>query len=728
MPQVVQDLGPEAGVQQVQHGVLGAADVQVDAAVRHALARAHPVLLDLGVDQLLAVVRVQVAQLVPAGTGPVGHGVGLAAELPGPASVAQVQGDVDPVLVARQRGLGLGVGVVRVEGAGRVVLDLGQFKGQHRLGQRVGDAVLVVDDREGLAPVALAAEQPVAQPEVDGALADALARQPLGDAGLGLDDAQAVQGDGVVRGVDECRVVRGEGVLPLRGVGAAAVGGLHDAADRQLEGACEREVTGVVGGDGHDRAGAIAHQDVVGDEDGDALAVDRVGGVGADEDAGLVLGLGLTLDVGLGRGLRAVGGDGLGGGGVTAGPHLVGALGPGGRGELLHQRVLRRQHHVGGAEQGVGAGGEDGDALAVQGEVDAGTLGAADPVALLELDGLGPVQLVQVVQQPVGVGRDPHVPLAQLGLEDREVAALGAAVGGDLLVGQHGTQPRTPVHGRVGGVGQAVLPQDVGALGLAQRAPRARGARYGPLTGLELFDQLGDRAGPARLLVVVGVEDPQEDPLGPLVVVRVDRREGPALVVAQAQPAQLGGHVLDVGLGGDPGVGAGLHGVLLGGQAEGVEAQGVQDVVAGHPLEAGVDVGGDVAQRVAHVEAGAGGVREHVHDELLGPGGQGRVTGQVALGVGRLVRALGGPEVLPACLDVGRHGGRVAVRRCLRRQGGGSGVRLAHDPQSSIDRLRPRLRIPGTDSRKRKNPSHRRGRRADSDRLTCRSGLISAAR
>ncbi len=92
VPQVEQHLGPEARVQQVQHGVLGAADVQVDTAVRLALARAHPVLLDRRVDQLLAVVRVQVAQLVPAGTGPVGHGVGLAAVLPRAAPVTQVQG------------------------------------------------------------------------------------------------------------------------------------------------------------------------------------------------------------------------------------------------------------------------------------------------------------------------------------------------------------------------------------------------------------------------------------------------------------------------------------------------------------------------------------------------------------------------------------------------------------------------------------------------------------
>ncbi|MGX1120660.1 hypothetical protein RKD37_006023 [Streptomyces ambofaciens] len=370
------------------------------------------------------------------------------------------------------------------------------------------------------------------------------------------------------------------------------------------------------------------------------------------------------------------------------------ALGPGGRGELLDQRVLGRQHHVGRAEQRVGAGGEDGDALAVDGEVDAGALGAADPVALLQLDGLGPVQLVQVVQQPVGVGRDAHVPLAQLGLEDGEVAALGAAVGGDLLVGQHGAQPGAPVDRRVGGVGQPEPAQDVGALGLAQGAPRAPGvARDRPLTGGELRDQLGDRAGLPRLVVVPGVEDLQEDPLGPLVVLGVDRGERPALVVAQAQPAQLALHVLHVGLGGHARVRAGLHGVLLGGQAEGVEAQGVQDVVAGHPLEAGEDVGGDVAQGVADVQARTGRVREHVHDELLGLGDQLRVARQVTLGVRRGVRPLGVPEVLPACLDLGGHGSRVAVRRGVRRHGGGRrGVRLAHDPQSSIDRLCQRLR------------------------------------
>jgi hypothetical protein len=76
----VQDLVPEPRVQQVQDGVLDAADVQVDAAgVTGARGvRAQPVALDLGVDEALVVLRVEVAQLVPARAGPLRHRVGLA--------------------------------------------------------------------------------------------------------------------------------------------------------------------------------------------------------------------------------------------------------------------------------------------------------------------------------------------------------------------------------------------------------------------------------------------------------------------------------------------------------------------------------------------------------------------------------------------------------------------------------------------------------------------------
>ena len=66
-------------------------------------------------------------------------------------------------------------------------------------------------------------------------------------------------------------------------------------------------------------------------------------------------------------------------------------------------------------------------------------LGAADPVALRGDHALRPGrrQVVQVVQQLLGVVGDLEVPLGQLALGDLGAAALAVAVD-DLLVGQHG--------------------------------------------------------------------------------------------------------------------------------------------------------------------------------------------------------------------------------------------------------------------------------------------------
>ena len=105
--QVVQHLVPEARVEQVQHGVLDAADVEVDAARVAGAgrgagdrlgARPHPVGLVLGVDERRGVRRVEVAQVVPARPGPVGHRVRLAAVAAGAAAVAEVEVDVHPLV------------------------------------------------------------------------------------------------------------------------------------------------------------------------------------------------------------------------------------------------------------------------------------------------------------------------------------------------------------------------------------------------------------------------------------------------------------------------------------------------------------------------------------------------------------------------------------------------------------------------------------------------------
>ena len=171
---------------------------------------------------------------------------------------------------------------------------------------------------------------------------------------------------------------------------------------------------------------------------------------------------------------------------------------PGGRHQRVDQLVLGRQHHVGGAEDGVRPGGEHPDASRAPvwsgREVDVRAGGAADPVALHQLDRLGPVQRVQVVQQPVAVRGDPHHPLLQVALEDREVAPVGPAVGGDLLVGQHGAQPGAPVHRRLETYASRWSSTICAPLGVGQLGPRPA-VRGGPVAGFELGDQLGDRPG-----------------------------------------------------------------------------------------------------------------------------------------------------------------------------------------------------------------------------------------
>ena len=77
--------------------------------------------------------------------------------------------------------------------------------------------------------------------------------------------------------------------------------------DRQVEGLGELEIALVVRGDGHDRAGAVVHQHVVGDPDPERLAGRRVHGMTAREDAGLLpRRIGALLDGSDGRAIDVV--------------------------------------------------------------------------------------------------------------------------------------------------------------------------------------------------------------------------------------------------------------------------------------------------------------------------------------------------------------------------------------------------------------------------------------
>ena len=260
--------------------------------------------------------------------------------------------------------------------------------------------------------------------------------------------------------------------------------------------------------------------------------------------------------------------------------------------------MLGGEDHEGDAEDCVGAGGEDTDLLRVEAvfpdaEGDLCALAAAYPVGLHGVDAVGPLDAGEV-EELVGVLGDAEEPLLEVSAGYGGAAAFAGAIGEDLLVGEGGLAGRAPVGGGLVAVGEA------------------------------------------------GVEELEEEPLGPLVVVGEGGDDLSIPVVDGTDALELAAHVFDVAHGPDVGMDAVLDGGVLGGEAEGVEAHGVEDVVALHAAEAGMDVRGGHGVPVADVEVPRG-VGEH--GELV-------PLGLIGVFVDA-VEGVGGPAVLPLGLYFG---------------------------------------------------------------------------
>ena len=240
----------------------------------------------------------------------------------------------------------------------------------------------------------------------------------------------------------------------------------------------------------------------------------------------------------------------------------------------------------------------------------------------------------------------------------------------------------------------------VGALPRRQREPIPAVIQLA-CTGIEFGDQFGYRAGLTSSVVEPRVVDLQEDPLRPLVELDVGGGEASPVVVAETQSAQLAPEIDDVGLGAGARVSAGLHRVLLGGQTERVETQRVQHIAAQHPEVAGVDIGGDVAERMADVQTLTRGIREHVLHEHLGARRLQEVGAvrrrQRTDRIGHVESPQPGPIVLPGAFDpAGQVRGIAKTRRVgiglLGRGGRGVGhaqqvIRAASSDPPTIDGL-----------------------------------------
>ena len=280
-----------------------------------------------------------------------------------------------------------------------------------------------------------------------------------------------------------------------------------------------------MGGHPHHGTGAVLGQHVVGDPERNQFAVGGVAHPGADGHAplGLVVCRAFLLALAAHQITEGLHGDGL----------LCG-------GEWSHQWMLGCQHHVAGTEDRVGPGGEHRDGLGGvvaigidhrEGEFRAGA--AADPVGLHRAHPFWPaLQLGQVVEQLVGVGGDLQEPLAQLALLHEGSRAPGPSLAVHLFIGEHRLIDRVPVHRGVLLVGQA------------------------------------------------GLQELQEQPLGPAVVIGVAGGQFPIPVDREAQLVELLPHGGDVLVGPGAGIHPPLDGGVLRRQAEGVPPHGVQHLAA----------------------------------------------------------------------------------------------------------------------------------------------------
>ena len=335
---------------------------------------------------------------------------------------------------------------------------------------------------------------------------------------------------------------------------------LDDDPNGEVVGASEFEVSLVVRGHRHDRPGAVVAEDVIGGPHRDLLAVDRVDRHRRQRHAVPDPLRGHPLDLGLPSHLLEE---------VHERPL---ELAPGH--QLRDQRVLRGQDEERRTPERVRPGGEHrvGHRRQVGPRRDhlEGHLGPpapTDPVPLLDKDLVRPLEQLHVVDQAVRVVRDLEEPLGQVPHLGHGAAAP-ADPRRDLLVGQHRLVDRTPVDRRRLSVGQS------------------------PLQQLE------------------------EDPLVPAVVAGVGADDLTVPVVGEAEARLGAAHLLDVGEGPFLGMHPPLDGSVLCGEAEGVVAHGVEDVVALHPPLPGDGVRDGVVLHVPHVHV-ARGVREHLQDVAL---------------------------------------------------------------------------------------------------------------
>ena len=403
-----------------------------------------------------------------------------------------------------------------------------------------------MDDRDRAAPIALPRNAPIAQPEIDlalryGLIARTFLFQPARHFFFGFCDRHAVEETRIDHA--PVAVIGGVGDDESLGILARRAHHRHVAEAVFVD---EVEVALIVRRATENGPGAVIHHDEI-------RHINRQAPAGVERMNRLDAGLETHLLGGVDFGLRG-----------AAAPALLDEFGERriGLRRRRGERMIRRQSHEFGAEQGVRPRGEDVEltlavwrGFRIERETDEQAFGTADPVLLHQPHFFRPaVERAERVEQRCGKFGDGEEPLDQFALLDQSAGAPAAAVD-HLLVRQHGLIDRIPVHLR-----------------------------------LLALDQTGAQEIKEHFLLV-------------LVVSRVAGRDLAAPVERQAHRFELRLHRRDIVVGPLFGMDLALYGGVLRGQAKGVPAHWMQHI---HPHRAFVPrdhIAHRVIAHMAHMDA-----------------------------------------------------------------------------------------------------------------------------
>ena len=160
----------------------------------------------------------------------------------------------------------------------------------------------------------------------------------------------------------------------------------------------------------------------------------------------------------------------------------------------------------------------------------------------------------------------------------------------------------------------------------------------------EVLNQFNCWLSLLRGCAVIALEHTLEGPLCPLIVDGVASPYLTLPIETEANLVQLRAIMVDVLDGCFFWMLSSLDGILLSRQTIGIVSHGVQHVEALLTLIAGIDITGDIAQRMTYVQASSTRIREHVqHVELL-----------LRLVLHHTIGAILYPSLLPFLFDVSK--------------------------------------------------------------------------